>query len=591
MFKNILNRLSLIKKMLILFIGGILVPFMIQNSFYYRKLENSVQTEMLQRMEITLEDKAMKLNGNLSGVITLSRSYKNNQDIYQALDQSYNDHKEYYEVYQEQITPLLIADMPYHLQVRDIILYTDNPTIMNGNYVRYLTEEEQESELLNGEIATAHTYWGRDAVQGMILRVSVEAGRLKSGNKRCISIIRPLDYYPQYAQYKKVLRIDMNLDYLISLLDNQHYFSNMIVVDDDGRILLADHTYQVNSYFEYFDETTLPEETVILSKRLSEFPFTVLGFYDYTIISATFRETRCEMIWVMGGSICVATICMLIITQNITRRTKAVVDQSKQIAKGNFIQLENTTPDGDEISVLQNSINHMSLQLEELITKEYQAKLVQAQLEKETTQAKLLALQSQVNPHFMFNALECIRLKALVKKEKETALMIKYMSRMFRHLINWNQDIILLEDDLKFLEEFLRIQKYRFEDDFKYSIEVEEQVRWCKVPKLIIQPLVENACVHGVEAINNNREVTIKISQEGSWMKIVVKDNGGGFGEERLAELKVYLQRGSALKGSIGLCNVYQRLLLYYNDAFSFDIDSQVGIGTICTIRIPIEYE
>ena len=100
----------------------------------------------------------------------------------------------------------------------------------------------------------------------------------------------------------------------------------------------------------------------------------------------------------------------------------------------------------------------MSQQLTELIDKEYKSRIIQAELEKETNQARFLALQSQVNPHFMFNALESIRLKAVVRGEKETAQMIRYMARMFRNLIEWRDNIITLREEMNFLDEFLHIQ-------------------------------------------------------------------------------------------------------------------------------------
>lgn len=98
----------------------------------------------------------------------------------------------------------------------------------------------------------------------------------------------------------------------------------------------------------------------------------------------------------------------------------------------------------------------------------------------------------------MFNALESIRLKACVKGEIETAQMIKYMAKMFRNLIEWDDNIITVREEIAFLDEFLHIQEYRFEDEFSYEIHVQEEAYECKIPKMILQPLVENACVHGI---------------------------------------------------------------------------------------------
>jgi two-component system sensor histidine kinase YesM len=190
----------------------------------------------------------------------------------------------------------------------------------------------------------------------------------------------------------------------------------------------------------------------------------------------------------------------------------------------------------------------------------------------------------------MFNALESIRLKAMVKNETETAKMILYMSRMFRHLINWNDDIIHLRDEMKFLNEFLNIQKYRFDDEFEYTLQVDESAQDCLLPKFIIQSLVENACLHGVEAISNNRLVEISARIKENQLVISVCDNGSGIGEERLNRLRDMLGGSRKLVENVGLYNIYQRLVLYYDREFTFDIASEIGQGTKVNITVPVRH-
>lgn len=566
-----------------------IVPIAIQNVFYYHNVEKNIQDEMLQRMNSTIEEKAAKLNGSFSGVITLTRNYKNNEMVYRFLDRDYESDMSYYAAYQDELKELIITDLPYHLQVKRVLMYTDNPTLFNGGYVRQVIPDEIET--LGEELVDCQEEWIGNPKEEFSLRIALENSKIKKADNRSISIVRSLEYYPQYSHYKKVLRVDLNTSYLRDLLCEDNSFENMILVDSAGRIIVSANTYSENGAFDIFNPEELPEKIVVLKKKLNDFPLTLFGFYDSNVIAEQFNKTRNQTLMITAICICFASFCILIIAGNITKRTLFVVRQSKQIAQGNFIQVEDVNIGEDEIGVLQMSMNQMSEQLKNLIEYEYNAKLLQARLERETAQAKLLALQSQVNPHFMFNALESIRLKALAKQERETANMIKYMSRMFRHLINWDEDIIYLEDDIKFLDEFLAIQKYRFEDEFSYYVNVEEGAKKCLLPKLIIQPLVENACVHGVGAISNDRIVIILAQIEQDWLKLTVEDNGGGMTKERLIALKNMLHNGTKLHISVGLNNVYQRLLLYYGDGFYFDVESVLGKGTICTIKIPVRYE
>jgi len=123
-----------------------------------------------------------------------------------------------------------------------------------------------------------------------------------------------------------------------------------------------------------------------------------------------------------------------------------------------------------------------------------------------------------------------------------------------------------------------------------YIVEVEDKAQDCLLPKLIVQPLVENACIHGVEAITNKKRVIVSAVVKEKLLIITVSDNGGGMTLERLDELKKMLNHGQRLSTSVGLYNVYQRLLLYYGNDFSFDVESIQGEGTRCVIKIPENY-
>ena len=180
---------------------------------------------------------------------------------------------------------------------------------------------------------------------------------------------------------------------------------------------------------------------IVLSRPVKGFPLTLYGIYDPRVISEEFRQSRRLSVGISAGCIFFALICIFSIVSSVNRRLHRLVVLSEEIAGGNFVQIELTGEDQDEFSTLEKSINHMSCRLKELIEKEYKEQIFRAELEKETNQAKLLALQEQVNPHFMFNALESIRLKAMKKGERETAAMISIWQKC--SAIFWIGRIIL----------------------------------------------------------------------------------------------------------------------------------------------------
>lgn len=585
--QRFLNNFSIKQKMMLIFVGCVIIPLFIQNLFYISAAEKNIQNEMLQRLKLSLSEKTNKVNGCITGTMSLALRYNASEQLYKFLDVSYSNELDYLTDYQNSIKDLLLSDLAYNQQVFQLMLYSDNPTIFNGALVKRMGQDEDTlgEELLDYRVDPLSSN-----PNGPKLRVSLSPKQLANPNDRSLSIIRPLKYFPQHSHYKKVLRVDINLPYISSILRQSDLFDNIVLVDEDNRIIASANTYPEYGAYDIFSENTLKDGIVVLKQPLNDTPLSLYGFYDSGIISKEFNQIRIKTILIGMGSLLLAFFFILLVAGNITKRTRLVINLSQNIAKGVFGQISRDKIGRDEIGVLADSINQMSLKLQALIDEEYKSRLVKAQLERETAQAKLLALQSQVDPHFMFNALESIRLKAIVKNETETAKMIMYLSKMFRHLINWEDDIIPLSRDLKFLEEFLFIQKYRFEDEFEYEVVVEEAAYSCLLPKLVIQPLVENACVHGVESVSHKGRVDILIAILGEQLHITVYDNGIGIDGTRLAELKEMLEGGERLTHSVGLYNVFQRLSLYYGSNFTMDIQSRENHGTEILISIPLRY-
>lgn len=587
---KLLNDFSISQKMILIFVGCVILPLLIQNIFYYSMTEKNIQKEVMQRLTQSLMEKTSKVNGCISGIISLSLRYNNNEELYKFLDINYRNSLDYFIYFQDHVKNAQLSEMAVNPQINQLILYSDNPTIINGALVRKITSgdfDTLDEKLLDNRLDALIP-----APKETKLRIALISPLLTSSNDRSLSIIRSLKNYPKFSNYQKVIRIDINLSYLSSMLRDNDLFDNIILVDFDHRIIASANTYHEFGAYDIFSENHLKKGIVVLKQPLKDIPLSLYGFYDTNIVSKEFIKMRWETIFIAFGGMLLAFFCIMLVAGNITKRTKLVVNLSKNIAQGNFTQISRNEIGKDEIGVLAEGINQMSLQLQTLINEEYNDRLVKAHLERETAQAKLMALQSQVNPHFIFNALECVRLKAMVKNEAETAKIIMYLSRMFRHLIDWDEDIIILSEDIKFLEEFLDVQKYRFEDEFEYHFIIDEAAKNCFLPKLIIQPLVENACVHGVESISQHRKIEIRITVMDGRMMISVADNGIGITEPRLAEIQNMLQGGGKITHSVGLYNVYQRLKLYYVKDFTMDLQSRQDQdqGTIIRIVIPIRH-
>ncbi len=583
-----LNRLTMAQKLLLVFLFCVLLPLSVQNVFYYSDVEDNIQRELNRRLVTSLEERAATLNGLFSGVMSMAVRYSTEERLYAMLETDYIEPISYLITYQDYFKNALQLD-PTYRQIRSIMVYTDNLSVFNGATVRRLPEQERElGEDLQDITWTPLTH----STTGPFLRTAVLKPSLATTYDRSISILRYLTNYPQYGRYRKLLRIDLNAEELARVLANSELLENVLLVDADNRVLAAAHGYADTGAYPIYREDALAPGQMLLSESLKEVPLLrVLGVYDNRIFQEAFTRARLRTTAIAVSGLLAALLCIIVITRSITRRLRLMTAQANEIAGGRFVTIEEERLGNDEIALLAHSSNRMSNELRAAVEREYEARLRQSRLEQERALAKLQALQSQVDPHFMFNALESVKLKAMAKGEQETARMITYMSRMFRHLIDWDEDIIPLADDLKFLKEYLAIQQYRFGDVFAYVLQVDEEAEGCYLPKMIIQPLVENACVHGLEAVADRRSVEIQIALREEQLFVTVTDNGGGIPEARLGAMRTMLRGGEKLKGATGLYNVYQRLRLYYGEDFVLDVSSRERMGTCFYLTIPLRKE
>ena len=224
----------------------------------------------------------------------------------------------------------------------------------------------------------------------------------------------------------------------------------------------------------------------------------------------------------------------------------------------------------------------------------YQNKLREQQTIMARKNAELLALHSQINPHFLFNALESIRMHSLLKNEVETSNMVEHLAKLQRQYTEWNDDSITVEKELEFVDAYLQLQKYRFGDRLSFEIDVDEECKEMSIPKLTLVTFAENACVHGIESKTNPGWVFVRIYCDDKMLNMEVEDTGGGM-EEAEAMLLLTKMRHANIdmlkeKGRVGVVNACLRLKMISNDEVTFDLDSEPGTGTLIQIKIPKIY-
>lgn len=222
-----------------------------------------------------------------------------------------------------------------------------------------------------------------------------------------------------------------------------------------------------------------------------------------------------------------------------------------------------------------------------------ESKIKEQEMDIARQNAELLALHSQINPHFLFNALESIRMHSLLRGETETAEMVEKLAVIERKNADWNEDETTIEDEMIFVDAYLKLQQYRFAERLSYEINVEDDLKKLRIPRLTIVTFVENACVHGIEEKSSPGWIFVSVYRKDDFIVIEVEDTGGGMEPEEVEILKDKMENASMdklkTKGRIGVINACLRLKMFSDDSVLFSVDSEENVGTTIQVLIPRE--
>jgi len=279
------------------------------------------------------------------------------------------------------------------------------------------------------------------------------------------------------------------------------------------------------------------------------------------------------------------------INRSFTSRIRELGEAFERVDDEKLMPIENVRGK-DEIGSLMRNYNRMVIRLNDLLQTVYKDKLREQEMDIARQKAELLALQSQINPHFMFNALESIRMHSILKKEYETADMVEKLATMERQNVEWSEDCIEVQKEMEFVKAYLGLQKYRFGDRISYQLEMDEECRSIRIPRLTIVTFVENACIHGIESKITPGWIFVRVYQEKENLYIEIEDTGSGMDEQVMDELREKMNHASIdllkKKGRVGIVNACLRLKMITNDKVTFSLEGERGIGTMVQIIVPL---
>ncbi len=268
--------------------------------------------------------------------------------------------------------------------------------------------------------------------------------------------------------------------------------------------------------------------------------------------------------------------------KRITNPIEELASTMQEVQKGNFLAVQSLKVEEmpeDEVGTLYRNFKTMVQRIDELIKENFSKQL----LVKET---EFKALQAQINPHFLYNTLESVNWLAKTNNQQQISSMVEALGHLMRNSINFNEDIITVEKELAIVRSYLTIQNYRFGDRLDFQMDISASVLNCRIPKLTLQPLLENSFQHAVEPSLEVSTINITAVKMEEYLYIRVEDNGPGIDPNTL----LYIKKGIIKpKGTgIGLNNIDQRIKLGFGEQYGLKIENLDGKGTAVTVILPI---
>lgn len=383
-----------------------------------------------------------------------------------------------------------------------------------------------------------------------------------------------------YKKYKHLLQNEGAVVYL---------------VDEENRVLSSNMEKEIGQYLDKAlvkgiennsSEVELDGKYLMDSEYMEDSGMRLVHLYPKNMLATQVLEGIRPYVALCIGLIAVCLLAAVLIGLRTTRFLDEFVWAMNSVRRKNYDVKIRKYKD-PEIDRLGEAFNQMTAEIKELIQNKYESQILLNEME-------IRFLQHQMNPHFLFNVLLTIQIKAKRCKDETIYHMVSTLSSLLRASIYTNNiEMITVREELEYAEFYLYLQKMRFDDRISYEVVIEDDsLKECMIPKFVIEPIVENAVIHGIENTESQGRIKITLKKEGEILTAEVEDNGVGFDVEKYRLSMEAEKEEDGIRQSrekIGLRNVDLRIRHIYSEKYRIDIKSEINKGTVIRIRIPIK--
>ncbi|CQR54073.1 cache domain-containing sensor histidine kinase [Paenibacillus riograndensis] len=584
---RIMNDMKMKKKLAVTFISAAVLPLLLSGLFLTGKLREIVINDAFTQLSNNVErvrkrtEELIKVPLNISYRLTIdnrmkkvaAQKYESYTEVIQAY-REYTDIRDYIQLYKE---------------ISSIRVYVVNPGALNN------------WEFIQPDNAIMAEGWYKEAIEQKGLAGWNLIKDERNGSEQ-LSLVRsfPVDSLGE----KGVLAINVDKQQLRSILDQEPFTT--LIVDDRNRVVGSNEG-------EFFGKnlSEIDGDAKILSRQEGSYDTVVNGKASkvvmvnlnpenswnglriISIFSVSEITREANQVIRLGAVVITVSLmfAVLLIYASASLLSGRLLRLSKHMSKAGagswetYIHIDSK----DEIGLLSKQFNALIRSVHDLVQEVQETNHQKNLVEQRQSEMKFKMLASQIHPHFLFNSLESIRMEAHIRRQDEIAEAVWLLSTLLRSSLEAGNGNIPLREELERVRCYLEMQKFRYEDRLEYHLTVDADLEVMPVPPLIIQPLVENSVLHGLDNREEGAVITVEVKKMPKGARVKVCDNGAGFTAERLAEIQAELAESVHEQESkrIGMRNVNDRLVLLYGESSALSIESGSGTGTAITFFIP----
>lgn len=404
-----------------------------------------------------------------------------------------------------------------------------------------------------------------------------------STNKNTIEFVRDIKN-PINLKSQGIIIIKYNLNHVNDVFKKYENKHQIIIVDRNGYVIhSSDKDYNYEKYRYYDEILNSNKEAKIEKNYYINKTINPLGIISVAKIGKS--EVNKVSIGLINSIVFVDALVLIISLSIIYIKLKLLSDRTDkvlvamdEVKNGNLEVQIPITSDNDEINYISENFNKMCKDLDEYIKKIYLSEI-------EQKKAEMTALQNQINPHFLYNTLESIRMKAICNGDKEVGKMLYTLSFLFRKQVK-DSNIITLKEELDYCTKYIEIFKFRYYDNFNFEISCPSDLEKYKINKFTIQPLIENYFVHGIRLEDCDNLLKIEVYKEENDILIKIIDNGKGITRTALEIINYKLIQREKLGNSIGISNVNERIVNEYGENYGVRLKQNKDRGVTLIIKI-----